>query len=109
MKPVPVAPTGTRTSNCFWDGHDKQGKAIGGFGPVELKTYPPHPRGEELARIRKAGYVNLGLAAGLLGIRVVEMSGLEHGRFTFETDAEWDKAESMLRSYVSETLGGRDG
>jgi hypothetical protein len=89
---VAVTPLGTREANVFWDGIDEQGRGVGGFGPMTLPVYPPHPNGERLRHLRLSGGLSLHDAAELLGLSAAEFSGLEHGRMTFARDDDWRRA-----------------
>lgn len=86
---IPVTPITTKLSwafvtlkcDCPGQPHDNHD---GGLQQVPVDVFPENPLGDELrdARVYGAGHVHLGAAARRLGITVVEMSGLERGRFT---------------------------
>lgn len=65
--------------------------------PVTLDTYPPSPRGERLRALRVELGLGLREAARALGVKASELSGLEFGRARLADEAEWDRAEAMIR------------
>lgn len=97
MNAIPVKPVSTRRSGAFVDGVDpKTGKRFGRFETVDFPVYPPSHDGREL----RAERVRLGLSlrdgARLLGLGLVELSGLETGSHTFATAEEWAEARRRL-------------
>lgn len=83
---TPVASTGNRTVNAFWDGVDEQGNSVSGFGPVELPEYPPSPSGEALRKARVERLIGLRQLAPAAGLSPEELSALEHGKATTTPD-----------------------
>ena len=59
-----------------------------------IYTVPEEAR--ELFRFRKEKGIGLGVAAGKLGIRVVELSGLERGRYVPEDPSDWARMKETL-------------
>ena len=96
---IPVLPIATRKTwafvtlkcDCPGEPHDVHD---GGLQQVPVDIFPEGGLADELrhARVFGAGHVHLGAAARRLGITVVEMSGLERGRFTL---SEVDRAVAL--------------
>lgn len=87
-----VSPVGTRSATGFWDGRDpKTGQSIGGFGTREMPNYPDSPRGKVLGEKRRARMLGLRDCARIAGLTAEEFSGLEHGRYTFADETEWER------------------
>lgn len=87
VRVLPVEPTGTTTAlGC---GPTK------GMVPYEVKTYPRSRRGQHLRSAREALGKTMGQAARQLGISVVELSGLELGRYKLSVE-DWAIVDSTL-------------
>ncbi|HEY3499500.1 MAG TPA: helix-turn-helix transcriptional regulator [Polyangiaceae bacterium] len=84
-----VPPTGTREVVGFWDGRDEHDNPIGGYGPVKLPEYPPHPKGEALRKLRVDARVAQRELAKRLGVDALVIYGLENGRHTTD-DEGWE-------------------
>lgn len=100
-----VDPIGTRTSAGFWDGVDEAGNDVGGFGPLELPEYPPNPNGKRLREARVGAGCSLREAARRMGLRPVELSGIERGSLRFRDPEEYDRVLALLPG----ANGGSDG
>jgi hypothetical protein len=95
-----IAPIGTRPVTGFWNGHDpKTGRKLG-YETRDVPAYPEHPRGQALAKLRRDHSISLGNAARLLALTPEQLSGLEHGRYRFIDESEWDKAKTILEGYA---------
>jgi hypothetical protein len=94
---VKVEPVGTHRAGGFR--HHADGRVETSW---DEPTYPDDGGlGKALRDARVFGgkvvpHTTLGAAARLLGIEVVEYSGLEHGRYTFADSADWDRAIAAL-------------
>lgn len=63
----------------------------------EFHRYPQSPRGERLSLQLSRFGLSKQDAADALVLTTDELSDLEHGRSVLATDAEWDRAEQVLR------------
>ncbi len=89
-----VAPIGTRTGVAFVN----RGDGRGGAEMVTSDVYPPDPRGDVLrkARVSAKPFVRLGSGAARLGLTAEQLSGLEHGRYAFVDEDDWQRAADVL-------------
>lgn len=91
-----VEPTGVREGLAFV--HRSGG---GGCGPevITSDTYPESPGGDLLREARKAApvFTSLGDGARRLGLRAEQLSGLEHGRYTFADPVDFETAAKILK------------
>jgi len=99
MPLIPVQPIGTQTAGAFVDG-ERNGHRFGEFQIREIPKYPPSPKGEQLRSLRLQIPYSLRQAANLLGIGVVQLSGLERGTHTYTKSEEWDRAFDALRRFI---------
>ncbi|HEY3498026.1 MAG TPA: helix-turn-helix transcriptional regulator [Polyangiaceae bacterium] len=83
-----VPPIGTREVVGFWDGRDEHDNPIGGYGPVKLPEYPPHPKGKALRALRVGSGVSARVLANHVGVKASVIYGLENGRHTTD-DEGW--------------------
>ena len=91
---VAVEPSSTNGVG-FWDGHDDKGKRFGGVA-TDLPLYPISPVGGVLRVLRSSLGLNLREGAEILGISVIDMSGLERGSRTLSDPKRWREIASRL-------------
>lgn len=106
---VPVAPIGSHETVA----HVNRGHLGSGFEVIAVDDYPPHPRGDALRAARVDVSLGLRDAAKILGVTPVDLSAVEHGRASFASDAEWDRALAMIQmgcgyDPADRTGGGHD-
>ena len=63
---------------------------------VRTPVYPSSTRAGALRTLRKVARLGLRDAASMLGVRAVELSGLERGRLVPEDESEWLKMFEKL-------------
>lgn len=85
----PIAPIGATVLDHLCTGRS-----------MEFLRYPPSPRGERLMLRRVGLELSLRDAAAALGISAQQLADLENGRAVLESDAEWDRAEQVLREWA---------
>jgi transcriptional regulator with XRE-family HTH domain len=84
---VNVEPS-SRDGVGFYDGCDAAGNDFGGVA-TDLPCYPVSPAGLVLRELRTATGTNLRDGAVMLGISVVDLSGLERGSRTLSDPKTW--------------------
>lgn len=72
-----------------------------GLEDVRMPSYDVRPEARALSALRKDAGLGLHAAAGRIGIRAVELSGLEHGRLVPEDTGEWAKMAAKLKGTVT--------
>jgi hypothetical protein len=80
-----------------------------GLEDVRTPVYNVSAPARELARLRSERGIGLRDAAAALGIRAVELSGLERGRFEPEDSGDWALMTSRLKALVAVRLVVEDG
>jgi hypothetical protein len=63
-----------------------------GIGKIRISNHPERPEGIALRKLRVSLGLTLGDGARRLGIKVIEMSGLERGVYT----TDWEEAKRRL-------------
>lgn len=69
-----------------------------GLEDVRTPSYDVRPEAHALAALRKEAGLGLHDAASKLGMRAVELSGLEHGRLVPEDRGEWARLTAALKA-----------
>jgi hypothetical protein len=91
FRTIDVTPIGTRRSPAFV--HYPDGCS---FEDQVVPTFPASFQGLALRAARVATSTTLIRAARLLGVNVVEVSGLEMGSLTFEDAEAWARATEAI-------------
>jgi hypothetical protein len=93
-----VEPIGKRKGGAFVS----RTNGTGGYEILEFNVYPDAPGGEALraARVDRElrHHVTLRIGAARLGLTAEQLSGIEHGRYTFVDPADFDRAAEVLRA-----------
>ena len=87
-----VPPVGTKRTMAFVEHQDE---SLSGLHEVELPVYPDSPMGRELRGARLRAGIGLRHCAELLGLSLVEMSGLERGSYTVD---DWDDVLARVQA-----------
>lgn len=91
-----VEPIGKRKGGAFVSRSD----GTSGYDILEFNVYPDAPGGEMLrsARVNRElrHHVTLRSGAARLGLTAEQLSGLEHGRYTFADSADFERAAAIL-------------
>lgn len=87
-----------RQATGFWDGQNKSGEHVGGFGAFEVPEYHVSDEAKRLREMRVNGavYRSLNDAAKLLGMRPSELSGLEQGSLVPREPLLWETWAQLL-------------
>lgn len=88
-----VEPTGSNFGGAFVSRKDGCSVEF-----ADRPTYARDPRGDAFRRARQDAGIFLVDAARILGITVVDVSGLEHGRVRFVDDGDWERAMRIVAS-----------
>ena len=97
-----VEPVGTRTYRALV----KRASGPCTLDDVTEPAYPPSPQGENLRRTRVASAMSVRELAKALGIGVVDLSAVEHGRAVFVDANDWDRALALAATSQTAGKGG---
>ena len=97
----PIEPVGTRETMAFVAGRRKSG-----YQPLDMPVYPPHPNGERVQELRLRYDLGLRETAGALKMTASQLSGLEFGRYGFDTPEEWTELHGQIDAFGKVREGG---
>lgn len=96
MKLIEVTPSAHRRGAAFVT------RSRGcGLEDVRTPVYNVSEEARQLSVLRRERGIGLRDAAAALGIRAVELSGLEHGRLAPEEPGDWQQMASKVKSLVA--------